>query len=151
MLSLQASTAGNIIHCGVVGGSLSYKQRATRTEDYLCVGRINYRMYAGATYVEWDHERGTFGVWSREELPAAAAAASGTLRGLQRDHTSGAELPIGKAAILAWAHAERGATEPSSDSELVACWQQRLATLQVRARCPLDCDITHVRWFGGLF
>ena len=90
--------------------------------------------------MEWDHERGTFGVWSREELPAAAAAASGTLRTLQRDHTSGAELPVSKDALLAWARAERGATEPASDSELVAGWQQRLATLQVRARCTADSE-----------
>ena len=123
--------------CGVVGATLRLRGRVTGTNNHL--------VHADATYVEWNHERGTFGVWSGEELPAAAAAASGMLRGLQRDHTCGAELPIGKAELLAWARAERGSTEPASDSRLLAGWQQRLANLQVRTRCTPDCQLSHVQ------
>ena len=72
--------------CGVIGASPPSPGLVKRTDSHCtCVD---------AAYVEWDHDRGTFGVWTREELPAAAAAASGTLRGLQRDHSSGVELPI---------------------------------------------------------
>ena len=92
--------------------------------------------YTGATHVEWDQERGTFGVWAEElfeELPAAAVASSTILQSLQRDHTCGVELPVSKAALLAWAQAGRGANEPASD------WQQRVAHLQVRTLCNLVC------------
>ena len=89
---------------------------------------------AGATYVDYDHDSNAFGIWSWEGIPGAASERSGTLQALKRDGDSGAELPLSKVDILAWAHADSGATAALTDSLLADEWSRHTTNLKVRRR-----------------
>ena len=98
---------------------------------------------AGATYVDYDHESDAFGIWSWEGIPGAAAERSGTLQALKRDGDSGAELPLSKADILGWGHADSSATAALSDGVLLAKWSQHTTNLKVRHRKSIACVVLH--------
>ena len=63
----------------------------------------------------------------------AAAERSSTLQALRRDDDSGTEVPLSKADILAWGHADSGATAALAGSLLVKDWSQHVTNLKVRS------------------
>ena len=127
--------------------------------EYLSVPcrHFNISCPAGATYVDYDHASDAFGIWSWEGIPGAAAERSGTLQALKRDGDSGAELPLSKVDIIAWAHADSSATAALTDRLLADEWSRHTTNLKVRHRDSVACpycsstmsDVMSTEWAGA--